>query len=163
MENGTEKIDKDYNALDLYKYFMIPFSDYHKVFPHDSNVNFFRGDINYLNENLSEQNIDKAISSVNTMEEENKNKRSSFLPQSFNTTNLFIADINDTFGDKGYNFMLNMFKSKRVPKDKMMEIIRNVRMAEGYGKELIEAEMEKVSRIYDKTNISVDQLTGKLL
>ena len=56
-----------------------------------------------------------------------------------------------------------MFKSKRVPKDKMMEIIRNVRMAEGYGKELIEAEMEKVSRIYDKTNISVDQLTGKLL
>lgn len=163
MENGTEKIDRDYNALDLYKYFMIPFSDYNKVFPHDSNVNFFRGDINYLNENLSEQNIDKAISSVNTMEEISKGKRNSFLPQSFNTTGLFASDINDSFGSKGYNFILNMFKSKRVPKDKMMEIIRNVRMAEGYGKELIDAEMEKVSRIYDKTNISVDQLTGKLL
>ena len=44
-----------------------------------------------------------------------------------------------------------------------MEIIKNVRQAEGYSMDLVDAEMEKVSRIYDKYNTPLDSLTGKML
>ena len=59
--------------------------------------------------------------------------------------------------------MLNMFKAKRITKEQLMEIIKNVRQAEGYSMDLVDAEMEKVSRIYDKYNTPLDSLTGKML
>lgn len=39
--DGKYSLGKDYNALDLYQYFLIPKSDYRKVFPHDSIPNIF--------------------------------------------------------------------------------------------------------------------------
>lgn len=45
----------------------------------------------------------------------------------------------------------------------MMQIIRNVRLAEGYTKEQIDTEMEKVARIYNSFQTKADSLTGKML
>lgn len=157
-EEGKEKIDSEYTALDLYKYFMIPFSEYSQTFKHDSNINFFQGDLSYLNSELSDENIDKAIASIDAQEE----KQEGELPFERKEP-ILNSEIKDAIEGKSEQEVLELFKAKKIPDSTMMQIIRNVRLAEGYNKEQIEEEMTKVTRIYDKSHPEVDQLTGKIL
>ena len=157
---GNKVIDKDYTALDLYRYFMIPFSDYKTVFEHDSDISFFKGDLSYLNKDVSDKSIDRAIVTVSNSSESPKDGT---LPQEMRDKEIFNYDFRNMFEGKSEVEMLNMFKAKRIPKEQLMEIIKNVRQAEGYSRDLVDTEMEKVSRIYDKYNTPLDSLTGKML
>lgn len=159
-QQGNKHIDKDYTALDLYRYFMIPFSDYKTVFEHDSDITFFQGDLSYLNKELNDKSIDRAIVTVSNSSGTSKEGT---LPQEMRDKEIFNYDFRNMFEGKSEIEMLNMFKAKRIPKEQLMEIIRNVRQAEGYSAKLVDAEMEKVSRIYDKYNTPLDSLTGKIL
>lgn len=154
-EEGKEKIDSDYTALDLYRYFMIPFSNYKKVFEHDSDIGFFKGELEYLNTNLTDENINSAIKKVETKEEGNL----SFTRKE----PIFSYQITGLLKDKSKREILEQFRAKPIPPNVMMQIIRNVRLAEGYTQEQIDTEMEKVTRIYDNTHTEVDSLTGKVL
>lgn len=149
-KEGTKKLDSEYTALDLYKYFMVPFSNYKKVFEHDSDIGFFKGDIEYLNTNLTEENINKEIASVNEEKESLKKKP------------LFNYEITDILKGKKEKEILELFKAQEIPFDKMMQIIRTVRIAEGYKEEELDREMEKVSKIYSRY-YPQDSLTGKML
>lgn len=155
--NGREKLDSEYTALDLYKYFMIPFSEYRKVFEHDSDIKFFQGNLSYLNTNLSDENIDKAITTIDRQKEQKKGELSFTRKEP-----LINYEIKEVLPNKSEQEIIELFKSKRIPNTTMMQIIRNVRLAEGYTNE-IDEEMSKVSRIYDKLTPEVDQLTGKVL
>lgn len=154
-EEGKEKIDSDYTALDLYRYFMIPFSNYKKVFEHDSDIGFFKGELEYLNTNLTDENINSAIKKVETKEEGNL----SFTRKE----QIFSYQITGLLKDKSEREILEQFRAKPIPPNVMMQIIRNVRLAEGYTQEQIDTEMEKVTRIYDKTHPEINSLTGKIL
>lgn len=157
-EKGKEKIDSEYTALDLYRYFMVPFSEYKKVFKHDSNIKFFEGEASYLNTNLSDENIDKAISTISRQDEQKEGE----LP--FKRKEKVINyELKNILPKENEQQILELFKAKSIPPSTMMQIIRNVRLAEGYNKEQIDTEMEKVSRIYDSTHTEVDSLTGKIL
>ena len=155
--NGREKLDSEYTALDLYKYFMIPFSEYRKVFEHDSDIKFFQGNLSYLNTNLSDESIDKAITTIDRQKEQKKGELSFTRKEP-----LINYEIKEVLPNKSDQEIIELFKSKRIPNTTMMQIIRNVRLAEGYTNE-IDEEMSKVSRIYDKLTPEVDQLTGKVL
>lgn len=157
-EQGKEKIDAGYTALDLYHYFMIPFSEYNKTFEHDSNINFFQGDLSYLNSELNDENIDKAVSTIEKQDEQKEGE----LPFE-RKESILNSEIQEVLEGKSEQEILELFKAKRIPNKTMMQIIRNVRLAEGYNKEQIDEEMEKVSRIYDQSHPEVDQLTGKML
>lgn len=157
-EKGKEKIDSEYTALDLYRYFMVPFSEYKKVFKHDSNIKFFEGEVSYLNTNLSDENIDKAISTISRQDEQKEGE----LP--FKRKEKVINyELKNILPKENEQQILELFKAKSISPSTMMQIIRNVRLAEGYTKEQIDTEMEKVSRIYDNTHTEVDSLTGKIL
>ncbi len=73
--------------------------------------------------------------------------------------NLFFGKFKES-NDK--DKIIELFKSKRIPPTTLMQIIRNVHLAEGYT-EGIDEEMAKVSGIYDQLNPQIDQLTGKIL
>lgn len=157
-ENGQEKIDSEYTALDSYDYFMVPFKEYKNTFKHDSDINFFTGDISYLNSNLNDANIDKAITTIDRQNEQKEDELSYSRREP-----LLNYEIKEMFPEKSEKEIIESFKSNKIPNNIMMEIIRNVRLAEGYSKEQIDTEIEKVSRIYDKTHQEVDHLTGKML
>lgn len=156
-EEGQEKLGEGYTALDLYRYFMVPFSEYKKVFKHDSDINFFGGGYDYLNTNLSNENIDKALKNIerqNTQEEGE-------LPF-YSLDPIVNYEIKDVLPNKSEQEIIELFKAKRISPTTLMQIVRNVRLAEGY-KDEIDEEMAKVSGIYDKLNPQIDQLTGKML
>ncbi|MGM9874412.1 MAG: hypothetical protein ACI32H_00645 [Bacilli bacterium] len=157
-EKGKEKIDSDYTALDLYRYFMIPFSEYKKVFKHDSDINFFEGEASILNTDLSDENIDKVISTINRQDEQKDGELE--FSRKEKVINYELIEI---LPEKSEQQVLELFKAKQIPHNIMMQIIRNVRLAEGYTIEQIDVEMEKVERIYDKTHLEIEQLTGKML
>ncbi len=157
-EKGKEKIDSEYTALDLYRYFMVPFSEYKKVFKHDSDIKFFEGEVSYLNTNLSDENIDKAISTIDRQNEQKDGE----LP--FARKDRVISyELKEILPKENEQNILELFRAKPIPPNVMMQIIRNVRLAEGYTQEQIDTEMEKVTRIYDNTHTEVDSLTGKVL
>lgn len=157
-KNGKEKLGENYTALDLYKYFMVPFSEYKRVFEHDSNINFFAGEISHLNSDLSSDSLDKAISKVERQEEQKEGE----LPFK-RYDSIFNYELKDVLPNYSDSQILEKFKATKIPSSTMMQIIRNVRLAEGYTQEQIDEEMNKVSRIYDSTHTEVDQLTGKML
>lgn len=157
-KNGKEKLGENYTALDLYKYFMVPFNEYKRVFEHDSNINFFAGEISHLNSDLSSDSLDKAISKVERQEEQKEGE----LPFK-RYDSIFNYELKDVLPNYSDSQILEKFKATKIPSSTMMQIIRNVRLAEGYTQEQIDEEMNKVSRIYDSTHTEVDQLTGKML
>ena len=98
-----------------------------------------------------------------TVSNSSESSKDGTLPQEMRDKEIFNYDFRNMFEGKSEVEMLNMFKAKRIPKEQLMEIIKNVRQAEGYSMDLVNTEMEKVSRIYDKYNTPLDPLTGKML
>lgn len=123
----------DYDGLDLYKYFLVPFSKYNEVFSHEEKDLMFFGDIEFLNKDTSSENIKRAIEMCGKL----KNKE------------LFSGEINDMFDkEDDASKKLIEFDSLSISKEKLSQIIYNVRRAEGYSKE--EASKRAESFIYEE-------------
>lgn len=146
-KNGNERLGKNYTALDLYTYFLISPEDYKKVFPHDSVPNFFKKDYEYLNLNMD--NLD----SYNELSDKDFTDKDLFT---FNFKELFDSSVSN-------ERKLEYLKGKKLDKKTIMEIVRNTRLAEGFSKENVDKEMDKILEYYNKlSNIEIDSLTGKI-
>lgn len=148
-KNAIEKYGSDYNALDLYKYFLVPMCDYKKVFPNDSVPSIFND--KSLNDNLNDKSIDEFKKEFILKKEEIEREK---------RKNKFFFSINDPENDLlSYDIrtkmfknipgiqVLDSFKNKRISFSKLLEAIRNTRLHEGFTLENVDKEMEKVSRI----------------
>lgn len=146
-KNGNKNLGKDYTALDLYTYFLISPEDYKKVFPHDSVPNFFKKDYEYLNLNMD--NLD----SYNELSDKDFTDKDLFT---FNFKELFDSSVSN-------ERKLEYLKGKKLDKKTIMEIVRNTRLAEGFSKENVDKEMDKILEYYNKlSNLEIDSLTGKI-
>ncbi len=146
-KNGNERLGKDYTALDLYTYFLISPEDYKKVFPHDSVPNFFKKDYEYLNLNMD--NLD----TYNELSDKDFTDKDLFT---FNFKELFDSSVSN-------ERKLEYLKGKKLDKKTIMEIVRNTRLAEGFSKENVDKEMDKILEYYNKlSNLEIDSLTGKI-
>lgn len=146
-KNGNKRLGNDYTALDLYTYFLISPEDYKKVFPHDSVPNFFKKDYEYLNLNMD--NLD----SYNELSDKDFTDKDLFT---FNFEELFDSSVSN-------ERKLEYLKGKKLNKKTIMEIVRNTRLAEGFSKENIDKEMDKILEYYNKlSNLEIDSLTGKI-
>ena len=129
---GTKTIDSEYDALSLYKYFLIPITEYGQVFPNDSKPDFFVGETKkVLKEDTSEENIDLLISCLDS----DAKILDYNLSKCLGVTNLDNKTI------------LNEFKSKRISFDDFIKLIENVRLSEGYSGSVLENEINKIARI----------------
>lgn len=146
-KNGHKRLGNDYTALDLYTYFLISPEDYKKVFPHDSVPNFFKKDYEYLNLNMD--NLD----SYNELSDKDFTDKDLFT---FNFKELFDSSVSN-------ERKLEYLKGKKLDKKTIMEIVRNTRLAEGFSKENVDKEMDKILEYYNKlSNLEIDSLTGKI-
>lgn len=146
-KNGNKRLGNDYTALDLYTYFLISPEDYKKVFPHDSVPNFFKKDYEYLNLNMD--NLD----SYNELSDKDFTDKDLFT---FNFKELFDSSVSN-------ERKLEYLKGKKLNKKTIMEIVRNTRLAEGFSKENVDKEMNKILEYYNKlSNLEIDSLTGKI-
>lgn len=146
-KNGNKRLGNDYTALDLYTYFLISPEDYKKVFPHDSVPNFFKKDYEYLNLNMD--NLD----SYNELSDKDFTDKDLFT---FNFKELFDSSVSN-------ERKLEYLKGKKLDKKTIMEIVRNTRLAEGFSKENVDKEMDKIHEYYNKlSNLEIDSLTGKI-
>lgn len=146
-KNGNKRLGNDYTALDLYTYFLISPEDYKKVFPHDSVPNFFKKDYEYLNLNMD--NLD----SYNELSDKDFTDKDLFT---FNFKELFDSSVSN-------ERKLEYLKGKKLDKKTIMEIVRNTRLAEGFSKENVDKEMNKILEYYNKlSNLEIDSLTGKI-
>lgn len=146
-KNGNKRLGNDYTALDLYTYFLISPEGYKKVFPHDSVPNFFKKDYEYLNLNMD--NLD----SYNELSDKDFTDKDLFT---FNFKELFDSSVSN-------EIKLEYLKGKKLDKKTIMEIVRNTRLAEGFSKENVDKEMDKILEYYNKlSNLEIDSLTGKI-
>lgn len=146
-KNGNKRLGNDYTAIDLYTYFLISPEDYKKVFPHDSVPNFFKKDYEYLNLNMN--NLD----SYNELSDKDFTDKDLFT---FNFKELFDSSVSN-------ESKLKYLRGRKVNKSTIMEIIKNTRLAEGFSKENVDKEMDKILEYYNKlSNLEIDSLTGKI-
>lgn len=146
-KNGNKRLGNDYTAIDLYTYFLISPEDYKKVFPHDSVPNFFKKDYEYLNLNMD--NLD----SYNELSDKDFTDKDLFT---FNFKELFDSSVSN-------ERKLEYLKGKKLDKKTIMQIVRNTRLAEGFSKENVDKEMDKILEYYNKlSNLEIDSLTGKI-
>ena len=146
-KNGKEKLGSDYTALDLYSHYLICPSDYKVAFPHDSLPMFFKKDFNSLNSDI-----------------DNLDGHSELKEKTFVDKDLFTLNFDEIFDKSMSNEdKLDYLRSSRISKSKLMDIIRSVRLAEGFKESDLDEEMERVSNMYDKlSKLDIDPLTGKV-
>jgi len=137
--NGKEVLKEDYNALDLYRYFLVPVSEYKKVFPNDSSVGVF----DYEHRNLNDELVNN-----------------DFFNKEYSDFE-FSSEIIDMYGkDADKKEILNSINSPKIDFNTLMEIVKNTRLAEGYNSEQVKEEMEKIKRIYTRFYPEIDHATG---
>lgn len=145
-KNGKEVLDKDYDDLSLYKYFMVPFTKYKTFFPHDTMPKFFEGKLASLNDELTSKTIEEKIEKMpdevsheeGELSFEEKDMFDSFITQG-------LLDVLGTNKEK-----LSSFNSRRLSYKEFLQLIRIVRQAEGYSQEYLEDEIAKIGRINGK-------------
>lgn len=148
-KDGKDAFGDDYTALDLYRYYLVPFTEYNSVFKHDSVLPFFSEEREYLNEKkLDSGKIEELYNEASKMSEKDYK-------------NIFGDEVIDTI--KSDKEKLKYFCAPRIPTAVMMNIVSNARLAEGYTKEKIAQEMEKVQKIYEITNPELSDLTETTL
>ncbi len=143
-EQGKEVLGDDYDALSLYHYFMIPFSDYGTVFEHDSMPSLFEGQLAALNDNLSSDMIEQKAKEMKALETSVDGE----LPQKVDENKIFSYEILPVLKEvKSIDERVRLFNCKRLPFEKLLDAVRTVRMAEGYSGQTLETEMAKIARI----------------
>lgn len=147
-QNGKEKIDKDYDALSLYWHYLVPITQYKEIFPHDSIPVFFNSNHSSLNYDLSDSNVHLELEKINEEEEETK-KTGKFTtikhPYERLLSGIFPKPLVNP--NENVNNIVNDFKSRRINLDEFLNLIRNVRSAEGYNGKILEDEVDKIKRI----------------
>lgn len=147
-QDGKEKIDKDYDALSLYWHYLVPITQYKEIFPHDSIPAFFNSNHSSLNNDLSDSNVNLELEKINEEEEETK-KTGKFTTIKHPYERLLSGIFPKSFINKEDNLdsIINDFKSRRINLDEFLNLIRNVRSAEGYNGKILEMEIDKIKRI----------------
>ena len=144
-KEGYEKYGNDYISLDLYQYFLIPITDYEIIFPYDSEPNFFNKNHSSLNENLSEENVEKEIESLNN----ERIKKGKFSSNSVGVEKLLSYNFPSELikeGESIHTFVDN-FKGRRIEFDEFLSLVRNVRKAEGFNEAFLDGAVDRVARI----------------
>ncbi len=144
-KSGKEVLGEDYDALSLYAYFLVPFTEYKKFFPHDTCPSFFEGKLSNLNTNLDSVHLNEEVEHFKEQEKE-INELNPRDEKIFNQYVLgSILDDVEKNNDK-----IKCFDSKRLSFEKFLALIRNVRIAEGYKGEYLEKEIEKIAKFNHK-------------
>ena len=140
-KNGKDVLKEDYNSLDLYRYFLVPISEYNRVFPNDSSVRVFNFKYRDLNNEL-----------VNN----------EFFNKEHNDFE-FSQEIIKIYGeDTSKEEILKSINSPKIEFNTLMEIIKNTRLAEGYNNEQVKEEMEKIKRIYARFYPEIDSVNESI-
>ncbi len=149
-ESRKEYYGDDYNALDLYRYFLVPFSDYKKVFKYDSNPQMFTSE--ELNETFTLDVMSKEIERIKeeVREDEEKNKGNKFAIKINPIKELIGYSALPIFVGKTLDQIFTHFKSSRIRFDILLSAIKAVRLAEGYTQENVDKDIARVSRINAK-------------
>ncbi len=131
--HGVFALDVTYDSneeketgLSRYLYFLIPVIDYHKVFPYDSYPILF----SYYLYGNNKKPKDYVKNYLTNEDDELLEQFKLFFDGEYNS-------------DKYKKYM----RAKRLNSEQFKEMLRNVRRAEGYSEELIEEEVEKVSKL----------------
>lgn len=120
-EEGTSILGNDYTALDLYRYFLVPTSDYKKMFPNDSVPDLFK---------FKEENV--------------------YLLKEYNHTFEGIWSYgteSDTIKKEKEDKIIKYLNSSRISLATFNQMLYNVRLAEGYNKQQAQYEVEKVDKM----------------
>ena len=136
-------IDKDYTALDLYRYFMVPINQYGDVFPNDSFPWLFMNE--KLNKEFSMEALEDEIDKIK--EESKKEEPSKFMDKTPIVDKILGYDTRKSVGDMELDELERRFKVGRISYDQLLSAIRTVRLKEGYTKENVDKEIERVSRV----------------
>lgn len=135
-KNGKDVLKEDYNALDLYRYFLVPISEYNRVFPNDSSVRVF----NFKYRDLNNEFFNKEHNDFE-----------------------FSQEITKIYGeDTSKEEILKSINSPKIEFNTLMEIIKNTRLAEGYNNEQVKEEMEKIKRIYARFYPEIDSVNESI-
>ena len=119
MKDGKEFLSEEYNALDLYNYFLVPKADYDKVFPNDTAPDLF-------------DEIDDLI-------------KKDILTKEYNNT-FYNVISNEPIDEKMTNEVIKKYiNTKRPSLETFNQMLYNVRIAEGYPEEEIKKEIDKVN------------------
>lgn len=146
-DKKQEYYGHDYTALDLYRYFLVPYSEYKEVFPNDSLPSVFKN--KELNASFSSEALNREIEKIKekVKENEEEQKKSKFVANVNPQEELMSYSSGDMYRDKTLDQINDAFNQNRISYNKLLEAIRNVRLAEGYPQESIDAEIEKISKI----------------
>ncbi len=136
-------IDKDYTALDLYRYFMVPINQYGDVFPNDSFPWLFMNE--KLNKEFSMEALADEIDKIK--EESKKEEPNKFIDKTPIVNKILGYDTRKSVGDMELDELERRFKVGRISYDQLLSAIRTVRLKEGYTKENVDKEIERVSRV----------------
>lgn len=120
-EEGTSILGNDYTALDLYRYFLVPTSDYKKMFPNDSVPDLFK---------FKEEN-------VHLLKEYN---------YAFDGIWSYGTE-SDTIKKEKEDKIIKYLNSSRISLATFNQMLYNVRLAEGYNKQQAQYEVEKVDKM----------------
>ena len=126
--HGIRAYGSDYNALDLYRFFLVPILDYKKVFGNDLLPLIF--DDAKLNENVTLEGLEYYKNHLATNE--------SILR--YGVSELFDKDTDN-------KTIIDSFKNKRISFSTLLTAIRNTRLYEGFTYENVDKEIERISRI----------------
>lgn len=141
---------EDYKVFDIYRHFLIPFSEYDKVFPRDTKPPIFSDYINsLLQDNWKEENLDKVLGNL-------KNEEIEIL-QPYKVK--MFKDIKKT-KDK-FKYVC----AKRIPFSNFLNAVVAVRQVEGYDKEDLKNEVIRASKttseFYEDNNYDIDEIVEK--
>ena len=125
---GIKKYGDDYNALDLYRFFLVPILDYKKVFGHDLPPLIFNS------EKLSEEITLEGLENYK-----------SHLPSNESILRYGVSELFDK--DTDNKTIIDSFKNKRISFSTLLTAIRNTRLYEGFTYENVDKEIERISRI----------------
>lgn len=121
--------------------FLVPISEYNRVFPNDSSVGVF--DFKYRNLN-------------------NELVNNEFFNKEHNDFE-FSQEITKIYGkDTNKEEILKSINSPKIEFNTLMEIIKNTRLAEGYNNEQVKEEMEKIKRIYARFYPEIDSVNESI-
>lgn len=115
-----DNIPLEYNALDLYRYFLIPANEYKNIFPYDTIPTLFKL---HLNEELKD--YEKPLEDISLHQY------------------AFERALQDTMEDEEIKKYLS---AARPSLEQFKEMLYNVRLAEGYSREEAISDVEKVVR-----------------
>ncbi len=156
-------IDKDYTALDLYRYFMVPINQYGDVFQNDSFPWIFMNE--KLNKEFSMEALADEIDKIK--EESKKEEPNKFTDKTPIVSKILGYDTRKTVGDMEIDELEKRFKVSRISYEQLLSAVKAVRLKEGYTKENVDKEIERISRINaayykDGHPMSIDEIKKEM-